>query len=219
MNTRAIFVGISSLTLLGLFYLFSTKNNASLYPLKTATQTKESKEQINKNFDQEESSISKSELDHEDHVHEDHDHDHNHEYEKSLAQTALANERFFTEKEIENMSAEEFSEVVKDIERKLPKLQDIRQLPEQALHHTPVALISAGKDLGLIKEILETHKSYEPEALNFYERCAQNDESPTPLRALCLTNIIEINNKNSISTDTSVYPKDIVELSELVIGI
>ena len=58
---------------------------------------------------------------------------------------------------------------------------------------TTIALNIAVK-LGLLKEVINAHEDYELEAMEFYKKCAEKEDSPTPVRALCLTNLIEINN-------------------------
>lgn len=56
-------------------------------------------------------------------------------------------------------------------------------------------MLQAGKELCLIKEVIKIHESYEDLAAGFYQICALNNESPTPVRALCLTNLVEIKRK------------------------
>ncbi len=140
--------------------------------------------------------------------------------EVAQAQTGSANlltqERTFTEAEINDMTEEQFTALVQDTERKLPKLSDIKQLPAGALHMTPPIVIQAGRDLGVIKEVLNVHESYSRVALPFYKSCAKNDEGVTPVRALCLTNLIEIKKKNGESVNLKEYPEKLIELTKMV---
>lgn len=128
----------------------------------------------------------------------------------------LTKERTFTEAEINEMTEEQFVLLLKDTERKLPKVSDIKQLPPGALHITPPIVIQAGRDLGVIKEILKVHESYERVASPFYKSCAKSEEAVTPVRALCLTNLIEIKKKNGESLNLKEYPDQLVQLSKLV---
>lgn len=131
----------------------------------------------------------------------------------------ILQKRSYTEAEINNMSVEEFKIVLDTTEAQLPTIKDIRALPPGALHHVPTPIIQAGKDMGLIKEILAVHPDYRQEAVGFYEVCAENDDRPQAVRALCLTNLIQIKKENGEKLNTASYPKEIVELSKLVIDL
>ena len=128
----------------------------------------------------------------------------------------LEQERFYTEAEIAGMTQENFKSLLKEIELKLPKLSDIKKLPEGALHRTPTPVLEAGRDLGLLKEILKVHESYEILALDFYNQCAKNAERPTPVRALCLTNFVAIKKKNGKKVHLEQYPANLVELTRMI---
>lgn len=131
----------------------------------------------------------------------------------------LLKERNYTEVEINEMTESEFRDLLKETESKLPTISDIRQLPPGALHYTPAPVMQAGKDLGLLKEILSVHESYEREAVTFYDKCAKTKERPVAIKALCLTNLIEIKKKNGMKINLNSYPKDIVELTKLITDI
>jgi hypothetical protein len=131
----------------------------------------------------------------------------------------LEKERFYTESEISNMSEAQFAELLKTTELKLPKLSDLKELPPGALHHTPPPVMQAGKDLGLLKEVLKVHESYESLALGFYEKCAKATDRPTPVRALCLTNLVEIKKKKGEKINIKQYPAQLVELTRMITDI
>ncbi|AUN97858.1 hypothetical protein C0V70_07000 [Bacteriovorax stolpii] len=135
---------------------------------------------------------------------------------KDFDDTVLGQERFYTEAEINEMSEEDFKALVLETENKLPKVSDIRKLPPGALHRTPAPVIQAGKDLGLLKEVLKVHESYERVVAPFYERCAKSAERPTPVRALCLTNLIQVKKKNNERINAADYPSDLIELSRMI---
>jgi hypothetical protein len=128
----------------------------------------------------------------------------------------LVRERVYTEAEINNMSEVEFRELLVETEAKLPTVNDIRKLPAGALHRTPAPVMQAGKDLGLLKEVLKVHESYERDAADFYKKCALTKERPMPVKALCLTNLIEIKKKNGEKLNLAAYPSDVVELTRLI---
>lgn len=130
--------------------------------------------------------------------------------------SVLSQERFYTEKEIQTMTEDQFSNLLKEVASRLPKLSDIKKIPIEALHHTPAPVLQAGKELGLIKEVLKIHESYENLAVGFYQTCALNKESPTPVRALCLTNLVEIKRKKGETINKKLFSKEIIELSKMV---
>lgn len=131
----------------------------------------------------------------------------------------LLQKRNYTEEEIQQMTLEEFKELTKATEAGLPSTDDIRKLPPGALHHVPVPVIQAGKDLGLVKEILAIHPNYTEEANALYENCSEKDDLPQSVRALCLTNLIQNKKAQGEKLNLSLYPKEIVELTKLVIDI
>lgn len=135
---------------------------------------------------------------------------------QSTEQNVLIQERVYTEVELNNMTEEQFSALLKDTEMRLPKLSDLKKLPAGALHRTPPLIIEAGRELGLIKEIIKIHESYEKIALPFYKSCAKNDQGTTPVRALCLTNLIELNKKSGREFKINEYPSQIIELAKMV---
>ena len=128
----------------------------------------------------------------------------------------VSKERVYTEIELSQMSEVQFVELLKETQRRLPKLSDIKKIPEGALHHTPELVMEAGRNLGVIKEVLKSHESYEKVALPFYSECAKNDEGSTPVRALCLTNLIELHKKIKKPINLKEFPSQVVELSRLV---
>lgn len=135
---------------------------------------------------------------------------------QSAQENVLMRERIYTEAEINEMSEQQFEELLKETERKLPKIADLKKLPAGALHRTPPDVIQAGRDLGVIREVLKVHEAYERVAAPFYNNCAKNNEGVTPVRALCLTNLIEIKKKNGESLNLKEFPNQLIELSRMV---
>lgn len=135
------------------------------------------------------------------------------------AELVLEKERIYTEQEINEMTEEKFSMLLKDTANRLPKRSDIKQIPSGALHRTPEIIIKAGRDLGLIKEVLKIHESYERVAASFYQSCAKDEEGTTPVRALCLTDLIQIKKKHGQELKMNEFPNQIVELSKMVTDI
>lgn len=128
----------------------------------------------------------------------------------------VAQERYYTEKEIRDMNEESFKLLLADIELRLPKISDLKNIPAEALHRTPEPVLEAGKNLGLVKEILNIHESYGKVAAGFYETCAKSNERPTPVRALCLTNLAELKKKSAQRINIKDYPAQVVDLAKMI---
>ena len=137
----------------------------------------------------------------------------------SAGETILVKKRQYTEAEIAEMTEEEFIELVKETESKLPTLADIKKLPPEALHRTPPQVMQAGRDLGLLSEVLKVHESYDRSVVAFYDKCARSNERPTSVRALCLTSLITIKKKNGEGLNLKTYPAELVELSRMITDI
>ena len=133
-----------------------------------------------------------------------------------FAPPLLQQERFYTEEEISTMTEAQFEILLKTTESKLPRVSDIKKIPPGALHRTPQLIIQAGRDMGVIKEVLKNHGSYEKKAQAFYQQCSLETDRPTPVRALCLTNLIEIKKKKGEKIDKKAYPAELLELSKMV---
>lgn len=128
----------------------------------------------------------------------------------------LVRERVYTENEINEMTEEQFKALVKETELKLPKLSDIKNLPPAALHRTPAPVMQAGKDLGLLKEVLKVHESYDHIAAKLYQSCAKDAKRPTPVRALCLTDFIQYKKKYGEKINKADYPESLLDLTKMI---
>lgn len=128
----------------------------------------------------------------------------------------LTRERIYTEEEIDKMSIDEFKTLINETDKKLPTKADIKELPPGALHHTPQIVIEAGRNLGLIKEVLTKHEEFVQDAIPFYEKCSLQEEGTTTVRALCLTNLIIYKKKLGEPVNLKKYPKQLVDLTRIV---
>ena len=135
---------------------------------------------------------------------------------ESGAPELLTAERIYTEEEIKNTTEVQFSEMLEETARRLPTLTDIKQVPTGALHHIPPVVLEAGRNLGVLKEVFKYHPEYETKAIELYSECARSEHRPTAVRALCLTNLIEVSKKYHLVLDLKAFPANIVELTKLV---
>jgi hypothetical protein len=131
----------------------------------------------------------------------------------------LTAERIYTEEEIRNTTEQQFYEMLKETEKRLPTLSEIKQVPSGALHHIPPVVLEAGRNLGALKEVFKYHPEYETKAITMYSECAHAENRPMPVRALCLTNLIEVSKKYNLPLDLKSFPNNIVELTKLVTDI
>jgi hypothetical protein len=139
--------------------------------------------------------------------------------ENNSSNDILTTERIYTGNEINEMSETSFFSLLTETTNRLPKMADIKKIPTEALHHTPEILIKAGRNLGVIKEVLKLHPAYENTALVFYQSCAKDSTVMTSARELCLTNLIEIKKKNKTALNLKDYPDQIVDLAKMVVDI
>ncbi len=129
----------------------------------------------------------------------------------------ILKKRSYTEIEIANMSTDEFQNILSQTLVNLPTVNDLQKLPNELLHRTPPPILEAGRDLALIKDILNVHPDFIKFAMDFYQTCADNSEAPHAVRALCLTNIMYESKKENQPINLDHYPKEIVELTRLII--
>jgi len=131
----------------------------------------------------------------------------------------LDHERQFTEQEITQMTENGFEELLTEVERRLPKISDIKKIPSGALHRTPETIIEAGRNLGLVKEILISHEKFIPKAIGFYDHCAKSEERPTPVRALCFTNLVLLKKQKDEKINLKDYPPQVIDLAKMITDI
>lgn len=134
----------------------------------------------------------------------------------SAGNNLINQKRIYTEREIALMNESDFAGLLQETQKRLPKRSDLKAIPPGALHRTPPAIIEAGHELGLIKEVLKMHESFEALAVPFYKSCAKDEAGTTPVRALCLTNLIEIKKKNGQDLNMKEYPQNIIDLAKMV---
>lgn len=140
----------------------------------------------------------------------------NKEQAEASSHELLTAERLYTEDEIQNATEAQFAVILNDTEARLPTMKDIKQLPSGSLHHIPALILEAGRNLGVIKEVIKFHPEFEQSVIPLYKNCALSEIRPTPVRALCLTNLIEVSKKNHLSLNLKQFPSHIVELTKLV---
>ncbi len=117
-----------------------------------------------------------------------------------------------------------FKEYIKKVESVSPTLDQVQNLDEHEIHHTPEILTDFARKLGYIKEHLiyknlKNKKLYIREAQDFYNNCARDNNSFDSIRSLCLSNLLLLNAKYEQQTDLDIYPDKIIRLSHNILDL
>jgi hypothetical protein len=90
------------------------------------------------------------------------------------------------------MTSEDFDRTLEETQKIIPTLQKLQTLSQEEIHHTPVLLLEAGKKLGEIAEILHVQPHFASQAISFYRTCARESQYPNSVRALCYSNLKQL---------------------------
>ncbi len=96
----------------------------------------------------------------------------------------------------------------------LPSLKDFENLKNKDVHHDPEFVMESGLRLGKIKKQVKLNRDFAPKAIEFYTNCANKKDGFTPIRGLCLANLITMKKEEGVEVDTSDYPSAVVELAK-----
>lgn len=107
-----------------------------------------------------------------------------------------------------------FNNYVDETLKKLPTKEKLEGLNNDDVHHTPKFIMETGLRLGKIKKQVKLNKDFAPKAMDFYEGCAKKDESFTPIRGLCLANLMYLKKELGESFDPSPYPEKVQDLAK-----
>lgn len=111
------------------------------------------------------------------------------------------------------MTADEFRRLTDRVEAGLPTFNQVKNLREEELHHTPKILIQAGADIGDVAEAVAHNPELAPQAAAFYARCAHREELATTVRALCLANARKSAKQSGTPVDEMGISSDVSELA------
>jgi len=116
------------------------------------------------------------------------------------------------------ISDEEFNISLKQILNEIPLSQEIRQLTDEELHHTPAQLIKFARSLGEVQEVLyqnPTNLKIESSS-KFYEKCINDVEAVISVRSLCFAHLKNLKTFLNDSIDLNLYPKEVIRIAEMV---
>jgi hypothetical protein len=159
-------------------------------------------------------------------------HSHNHEHETHAGHDDLSNvdhliKKSPTEKKVirigatgailkdqEKWTLPVFTSYVEDTYKSLPNLEAARGLKDEEVHRNPKLVMDAGLRLGSIKKQIKLNIEFEEEGMKFYDKCAQKEDGLTPVRALCLANLVYMKNQKGEDFKLDKYPKKVRELAK-----
>lgn len=76
--------------------------------------------------------------------------------------------------------------------KSLPTIDDLKNLTEEEVHFTPEAVKDAGGVIGLIQNEAENDPAKRASAMNFFKRCAEDQELVPAIRAVCLNKTLKL---------------------------
>lgn len=118
------------------------------------------------------------------------------------------------ESEGEKWEAEFFNNYLDETLESLPNLDQLKGLKNKDVHHQPGIVMEAGLRLGKIKKQVKMNQDFGPKAMEFYSKCAAKKKSFTPVRGLCLANLMIMSKQKGQTVDTSSYPEPVVEMAK-----
>jgi hypothetical protein len=76
--------------------------------------------------------------------------------------------------------------------KSLPIMDDLKNLSEEEVHHTPEIIKDGGEVIGRIHEEAENDPSKRIEAMSFFKKCVEDQQIVTVIRAVCLNKIYRL---------------------------
>jgi len=76
--------------------------------------------------------------------------------------------------------------------KSLPIIDDLKNLSEEEVHHTPEIIQDGGELIGRIHQEAENDSTKRIDALSFFKKCAEDQQIVTAIRAVCLNKIYKL---------------------------
>ncbi len=152
---------------------------------------------------------------HHHHDHEEENHDHTINAAAAPAKTNIIRiGSQGVESEVEKWTLPVFKSYVNDTFKTLPNLKDARGLKDEEVHQNPKLVMDAGLRLGSIKKQIKLNSEFEEEGMKFYDKCALKKDGLTPVRALCLANLVYMKNQKGEDFELEKYPEKVKDLAQ-----
>lgn len=102
-----------------------------------------------------------------------------------------------------------------DALEKLPTESDVRASVENNPHDTPESVMKAGAVIGYVADQMKKDSANVAAGLKFFKSCAENDETASTIRAVCLRNLVDFSGKykNNVRVSFSDYPENIQRIA------
>lgn len=114
----------------------------------------------------------------------------------------------------ERWTLEVFTSYVDETYEALPNLEAARGLKDEEVHQNPKLVMDAGLRLGSIKKQIKLNSEFEEAGIKFYDKCAMKDNGLTPVRSLCLANLIYMKNQKGEDFELEKYPAKVRDLAK-----
>ena len=157
---------------------------------------------------------------HEHDTHKDHDHIHD---EENVDHTIIAREEKpniirvgsqGVQSEVEKWTLPKFKTYLNETINSLPNKKAAQGLKDEEVHQNPKMVMDAGLRLGSIKKQIKLNSDFEEEGMKFYDQCAMKEDGLTPVRALCLANLVYMKNEKGEDFELEKYPEKVKELAQ-----
>lgn len=76
--------------------------------------------------------------------------------------------------------------------KSLPIIDDLKNLSEEEVHHTPEIIKDGGELIGRIHEEAEKDSTKRIDAMSFFKKCVEDQQIVTAIRAVCLNKIYKL---------------------------
>ncbi|MFA5584334.1 MAG: hypothetical protein WDA09_08975 [Bacteriovoracaceae bacterium] len=76
--------------------------------------------------------------------------------------------------------------------KSLPTIDDLKNLTEEEVHHTPEIIKEGGELVGTIFDEAQKDPTKRMSAMNFFKKCAEDDQVAIPIRAVCLNRVYKL---------------------------
>ena len=114
-----------------------------------------------------------------------------------------------------------FQILARDTLKALPSIEQLRATihNDEEAHHTPPALMEAGRKLGAVAQRLASNPDLRLEALDFYKECVLDSKLVESIRALCLGDFkMHHHDGDRVQLDESEIPQRIQDLASKLGG-
>jgi hypothetical protein len=111
------------------------------------------------------------------------------------------------------MGEASFESLAGEVQESLPTLKMLMELPAEEVHGTPELIREAGMDLGKVARALQENTHLAARGLEFYTRCAERNDLPRSIRALCLSNAKPLASRLKVERGISV-PTSVESLAD-----